>query len=281
MKFLLILALLCSRPYLISHGKLDKKGWTPVYSFTLDSPGKISVETDSSDYLLLNNSASIFLEPGKRETYIREGRYFFLLKGPGNWKLFFSPCPASRGKPPMPESRCKRWVKKQNLIGDGKTGMNLFYRAGIFTLSDVEPKARANSRENYLWLQWWEDERIREVPPFRVGEDPKEAHFIYRLALYMMFSPEKTGLICLPLSGEEPSLPGIYRYLGWDAVDIKDFNPIGVRLHSYLLLRKNGLSPDEAFTSSDSQARVMFSSPFTSRPGMKVVFELIYRRFFQ
>ncbi len=281
MKFLLILALLCSKPYLISHGKMDKKGWTLAYSFSLDSPGKIFVEADSSDYLLINSSAAVFLESGLREAYIREGRYFFLLKGPGSWKLFFSPCPVTKGKPPMPESRCKRWVKKQNLIGEGKLGMNLFYEAGVFTLSDVEARAKANFKGKYLWLRWWEDEKIREIPPFRVEQDPKEAHFIYRLVLYMMNSPQKTGLICLPISEDEPSLPGIYRYLGWEAVDIRDFNPIGVRLHSYLILRRRGLSPDEAFTRSDSQARVMFSSPFTSKPGMKEVFELIYRRFFQ
>ncbi len=281
MTLLLILSLLCSRPYLISQGNTERKGWVQVYSFALEFPGKIYAEVQAEDYLLVNSSGKVLLESGKKEIYLREGRYFFLLKGPGTWKLLFSSCPVKRNKPTLDENRCKRWVKKQNLIGEGKHGMKLFYDAGVFTLSDVEARARKPFPDKYLWLRWWEDEKLRKVPPFRINQDPGEAHFIYRLILYMINAPEKTGLFCLSADESEPSLPGIYRYLGWDAVDIRDFKPIGIRLYRYLLLRKRGLSPGEAFTRADSQARVEFSSPFTSSPEMKEAFEMIYRRFFQ
>ncbi len=282
MSFLLILALLCSQPYLISQGKYKRTSWTKAYKFSLDLPGKLMVNTDAEDFLVVNSKGAVLLSAGEKEVYLREGKYFFLIKGPGSWKLYFSPCPPGKKRTIMPEKECQRWVKKKSLIGQGKVYIGDFYNAGIYTLSDVEERAlRLKRRGDYPWLRWLQDEKLSEVPPFKPGEDPHEAHFIYRLALEMFFSKEKTGLFCIPRSFEEPSLPGIYRYLGWDGVDLKDFNAMGVRLQAYLILRKKGISSDDAFTRADSRARVVFSSSFSSTPELKRVFELIYRRFFQ
>ncbi len=283
MSLLLILSLLCAQPYLISQGKYDKQAWTLAYKFSLDLPGKFLVSTNAKDYLLLNSKGSILLSCSGREIYLREGKYLFLVKGPASWKLYFSPCPPGPAKKPMEKKECERWVKKQSLIGPGKEYMKDFYSIGVFTLADVEARALAVvSEKPYPWMDWLKDDKLKQVPPFRPGEEPRDAHFIYRLALQMLHSPEgRKGLFCIPRSFPEPSLSGIYRYLGWDGVDLKDFNAIGVRLRAYLILRQKGFSPDDAFTRADSQARVIFSSPFKPAPELKKVFELIYRRFFQ
>ena len=283
MSLLLILTLLCSQPYLISQGKYEKQAWTLAYKFSLDLPGKFLISTGAKDYLLLDSRGSILLSSTGREIYLREGKYLFLVKGPASWKLYFSPCPSKPAGKPMQKEKCERWVKKQSLIGAGKQYIKNFYSAGVFTLSDVETKSSSViSEKSYPWMDWLKDEKLNQVPPFRPGQDPRSAHFIYRLALHMLYSPEnRKGLFCIPRTFAEPSLSGIYRYLGWDEVDLRDFNAIGVRLRAYLLLRLKGFSPDDAFTRADSRARVIFSSSFKPAPELKKVFELIYRRFFQ
>ncbi|GEM_PF-2325348 len=285
----LILGLSGANPYPVSQGNKINSGWERVARFSLSTAGYL--------YLIANSDAIIVSSAGELAPFSRDlkrrperaaapGIYFLFLKSSTKWKLMFSPVPHKRepGNKPMEDSECDRWVRKKNLLEEGKAVSAELEKIGVFTTFQAESKFSEKVGVELPWLSWWRDKKLKTIPEFKPVYDPEKAHYIYRLPLLMHNELNKMpGVYCLPfvVDTSGPVLPGVYYFLSWNNVDVKLFNSIGIRLYFYLNMRMKGLSPEEAFLRADTRARLEYSDTQTTFSDLPDIFERIYRRYFQ
>lgn len=289
----LILALILTlggvNPYPIAQGNKVKSGWERVAKFSLAAAGYL--------YLFAEGEAIIVSSAGDVAPFFRDlkqkpkqkaapGIYYLFLKSPTRWKLLFLPIAQEigHGNEPMSNEECDRWLRKKNLLEEGKAVSSELETMGIFTTFQAEDLLPERIDVEFPWFSWWDEKKLSVVPDFKPVYDPGKAHYIYKLP-FIMHSElmKKSGIYCLRFSSgaTTPLLPEVYRFLNWHRIDLRLFNSIGIRLNYYLKMRQRGLSPEEAFLRADTRARLEYSDTQKIFSDLPDIFESIYRRYFQ
>ncbi len=282
---ILIFSLSGANTYPIAEGKKITQGWERVSEFRITQPGWIFLSGEG-DALIINPFGEIL--PFSRDTKIPShlvspGRYFLLLKSPTSWKILFLPSAEwKKVNRPLTGNECSRWLRKKDFLEEGKTVSEKLEKLGIVALYQLKAKLPEKIEFTPDWLSWW-DEKPRKFKDFNPTQDASSADYIYKLPLIMEAERKRTGKVfCIPgLEAEEPFLPSIYRYLGWDNVNSRTLNSVAIRLSLYIKLREKEFSPEDAYLRAESQAREEYYGTQESFSDLPEIFEKIYRRFFQ